>query len=65
MQLKILTKVLKQTFLYQLVIQNDEFDILAGVLQGDNLAPCMFIIVIDYCLRSAIEGKEGKTRLPI
>jgi hypothetical protein len=36
----------------------DEFDILAGVLQGDTLAPYLFIIVLDYCLRSAIEGRE-------
>ena len=36
----------------------DEFDILAGVLQGDTLAPYLFIIVFDYCLRSAIEGKK-------
>ena len=36
----------------------DEFDILAGVLQGDTLAPYLFIIVLDYCLRSAIEGNE-------
>ena len=40
--------------------QTDEFDILAGVLQGDTLAPYLFIIVLDYCLRSAIEGKEGR-----
>ena len=38
----------------------DEFDILAGVLQGDTLAPYLFIIVLDYCLRSAIEGKEER-----
>ena len=38
----------------------DEFDILAGVLQGDTLAPYLFIIVLNYCLRSAIEGKEER-----
>ena len=38
----------------------DEFDILPGVLQGDTLAPYPFIIVLDYCLRSAIEGKEER-----
>ena len=39
----------------------DEFDILAGVLQGDTLAPYLFIIVLnDYCLWSAIEGKEER-----
>ena len=40
--------------------ETDEFDILAGVLQGDTLAPYLFIIVLDYCLRSAIDGKEEK-----
>ena len=36
----------------------EEFDILAGVLQGDTLAPYLFIIVLDYCLRTAIGGDE-------
>ena len=36
----------------------NEFDILTGVLQGGTLAPYLFIIVLDYYLRSAIEGKE-------
>jgi len=31
-----------------------EFEIQAGVLQGDTLAPFLFIIVLDYCLRQAI-----------
>ena len=34
------------------------FEILAGVLQGDTLAPYLFLIVLDYALRMAIEGKE-------
>ena len=34
------------------------FSILAGVLQGDTLAPYLFIIVLDYALRQAISGKE-------
>ena len=38
----------------------DEFDILAGVLHGETLAPYLFIIVLDYCLRSAIEGTEER-----
>ena len=29
------------------------FEIAAGVLQGDTLAPYLFIIVLDYCLRIA------------
>ena len=38
--------------------ETDEFDIHGGVLQGDTLAPYLFIIVLDYCLRSAINGRE-------
>lgn len=36
------------------------FDILAGVLQGDTLAPYLFVIVLDYALKVAIDGKEEK-----
>ena len=38
----------------------DYFDILAGVLQGDTLAPFLFAIVIDYCMRMAIGDDEEK-----
>ncbi|KAL5271007.1 hypothetical protein ACHWQZ_G001606 [Mnemiopsis leidyi] len=34
------------------------FDILAGVLQGDTLAPYLFIIVIDYIMTVAIDDNE-------
>ena len=30
------------------------FDIVAGVLQGDTLAPCLLIICLDYVLRTSI-----------
>ena len=30
------------------------FDILAGVMQGDTLAPFLFVIVIDYCMTQAL-----------
>ena len=30
-------------------------DIVAGVLQGDTLAPCLFIICLDYELRTSID----------
>ena len=43
------------------------FDILAGVMQGDTLAPYLFIIVLDYALRRAIRGREeelGFTLVP-
>ena len=38
--------------------ETQEFDILAGVLQGDTLAPFLFIIVLDYALRQATSGME-------
>lgn len=38
--------------------ETDYFEILAGVLQGDTLAPYLFAIVVDYVLRKAISGRE-------
>ena len=35
---------------------SEMFDIVAGVLQGDTLSPYLFIIVLDYALRKAING---------
>ena len=43
----------------------DYFDILAGVLQGDTLAPYIFVIVLDYAMRQAIEGKEEELGLTL
>ncbi|XP_072048771.1 uncharacterized protein [Amphiura filiformis] len=37
--------------------ETEEFNILAGVLQGDTLAPYLFITVLDYCMISAIDGR--------
>ena len=34
------------------------FKILAGVMQGDTLAPFLFVIVLDYALGQAIQGRE-------
>ena len=34
------------------------FDIVAGVLQGDMLAPYLFIICLDYVLRTSIEKNQ-------
>ena len=31
---------------------------MAGVLQGDTLAPYLFAIVLDYAMRKALEGRE-------
>ena len=33
----------------------DYFDIVAGVLQGDTLVPYLFIISVDYMLRTFID----------
>ena len=38
--------------------ETDLFNIVAGVIQGDTLAPYLFAIVLDYAMRRAIEGKE-------
>ena len=38
--------------------ETDLFEILAGVLQGDTLAPYLFVIVLDFALRMTIEGKD-------
>ena len=38
--------------------ESDVFEILAGVLQGDTLAPFLFIIVLDYALRQALKEHE-------
>ena len=37
---------------------SEEFDIVAGVLQGDTLSPYLFIIELDYALIKAINGHE-------
>ena len=41
--------------------QTDPFVIGTGVLQGDPLAPFLFIIVVDYVLRSSITNEHGLT----
>ena len=42
----------------------DYFDIVAGVLQGDTLAPYLFIICLDYVLRTSIDKiKENSFKL--
>ena len=38
--------------------ETDYFNIVAGVLQGDTLAPYLFAIIVDYLIRNAIHGKE-------
>ena len=42
----------------------DYFDIVAGVLQGDTLASYLFIICLDYVLRTSIDKiKENGFKL--
>lgn len=45
--------------------ETELFDILAGVLQGDTLAPYLFAIMIDYCMRKAINGDDEKLGLTL
>ena len=41
------------------------FKILAGVMQGDTLAPFIFVTVLDYALSKAIIGKEEELGLTL
>ena len=41
--------------------ETEQFSIDKGVLQGDPLAPFLFIICLDYALRSAITDSDGLT----
>ena len=41
--------------------ETTNFNINTGVLQGDPLAPYLFIIVLDYALRTAIDDREALT----
>ena len=44
--------------------ETDYFDIVAGVLQGDTLAPYVFIVCLDYVLRTYVDKiKENGFRL--
>ena len=36
--------------------ETDLFQIQAGVLQGDTLAPFFFVLIVDYAMRQAIDG---------
>ena len=37
-------------------METEYFDIVGGVLQGDTLAPYIFIICLDYVLRTSIDN---------
>ena len=45
--------------------ETDLFNITAGVMQGDTLAPFLFVIVLDFALRQSIDGKEEDFGLTI
>lgn len=42
----------------------DFFKTMVGVLQGDTLAPFLFIIVLDYVLRNCLSEENGLTIIP-
>ena len=45
-------------------VDTDYFEIIAGVLQGDTLAPYFFIICLDYVLRTSIDKiKDNGSKL--
>ena len=37
-------------------VETDLLQIQAGVLQGDTLAPFLFVLIVDYAMRQAIDG---------
>ena len=45
--------------------ETDTFNNQAGVLQGDTLAPYLFVIALDYAFRKAISGREEELGLTI
>ena len=40
--------------------ETDNFQITKGVLQGDTLAPFLFVITLDYAMRQAIDGRGAE-----
>ena len=45
-------------------VDTDYFNIVAGILQGDTFAPYLFIICLDYVLRTSIDKiKESGFKL--
>ena len=45
--------------------ETEQFDITAGVMQGDTLAPFLFIIVLNYALRGTLNGYEEQVGFTI
>ena len=40
--------------------ETEPFDVVSGILQGDTLAPFLFIIVIDYIMRTSVDTINEK-----
>ena len=40
--------------------ETEPFDVVAGILQGDTLAPFLFIILLDYVLRVSVDTINSK-----
>ena len=38
--------------------ETETFNILAGILQDDTLAPYHFVVIINYIMRTALIGRE-------
>ena len=38
--------------------ETEPFQVTSGVLQGDTPAPYLFVIVLDYALQKAMQGRE-------
>ncbi len=51
-------KIMKSV-VQSLCCDTDFLDIVAGVSQGDTLAPYLFIICLDYILRKWSHSKKG------
>ena len=45
--------------------ETDWFNLFVGVLQDETLVPYLFIIVLDYVMRQATEGKEEELGLTL
>ena len=43
--------------------ETDLFNITAGVMQGDTLAPFLFVIVLDFALRRQLTARKRTTVL--
>ena len=61
--------VLTYKYTYAKVItpdgETEHFQITKGVLQGDKLAPFLFVITLDYAMRQSIDGREAELGLEI